>query len=180
MAWFFVQYSAELYLTDVSRAEMRAGVARLRLGQHRDRPAAEANTVVRENNAARVLTFDSAAARTYATIAAARRSLGRPILRTDCRIARSRSAGLGNGPRRLSRPARLIAARPWFPTPSSLEGHIQHHQSERDHYQPPPSCQRFQLLTQQHVLDTHPLQSFHLPTLIDIVAVRSLQSIAFT
>ena len=87
MEWFSQQDSAELYLTAVTEAELRAGAAMLPPGKRRDRLAAEVDAVVREDFAGRVLPFDSAAARAYATIAAARRSLGRPILEADCQIA---------------------------------------------------------------------------------------------
>ena len=87
MAWFSGQDSAELYLTAVSEAELRAGAAILPAGQRRDRLAAEIDAVIGEDFAGRVLPFDSAAARAYAAIAAARRSAGRPILEADCQIA---------------------------------------------------------------------------------------------
>ena len=87
MAWFSRQDSADLYLTAVSEAELRAGAAILPAGRRRDRLAAEVDAVVREDFAGRVLPFDSAAARAYATIAASRRSMGRPILEADCQIA---------------------------------------------------------------------------------------------
>ena len=87
MAWFSAQDSAELYLTAVSEAELRAGVAILPAGRRRERLAAEVDAVVEQDFAGRVLPFDSAAARTYATIAASRRSVGRPILEADCQIA---------------------------------------------------------------------------------------------
>ena len=87
MAWFAAQYSAELYLTTINEAELRAGAAILPPGRRRERLAAEVDAVVREEFAGRVLPFDSAAARAYAEIAGARRSLGRPILEADCQIA---------------------------------------------------------------------------------------------
>ena len=87
MTWFSGQDSAQLYLTAVSEAELRAGAAILPAGQRRDRLAAEIDAVVREDFAGRVLPFDSAAARAYAAIAAARRSGGRPILEADCQVA---------------------------------------------------------------------------------------------
>ena len=87
MAWFSEQDPAELYMTAVGEAELRAGAAILPAGQRRDRLAAEIDAVVREDFAGRVLPFDSAAARAYADIAAARRSEGRPILEADCQIA---------------------------------------------------------------------------------------------
>ena len=87
MVWFSGQDSAELYLTAVSEAELRAGAAILPAGQRRDRLAAEIDAVIGEDFAGRVLPFDSAAARAYAAIAAARRSAGRLILEADCQIA---------------------------------------------------------------------------------------------
>ncbi len=99
MAWFSRQDSADLYLTAVSEAELRAGAAILPSGRRRDRLAAEIDAVVREDFAGRVLPFDSAAARAYAAIAASRRSVGRPILEADCQIAaiaRARDAAVAN------------------------------------------------------------------------------------
>ena len=87
MTWFSAQDSAELYLTAVSEADLRAGAAVLPAGRRRERLAAEVDAVVREDFAGRVLPFDSAAARAYAAIAASRRSMGRPILEADCQIA---------------------------------------------------------------------------------------------
>ena len=87
MTWFSGQDSAELYLTAVSEAELRAGAAILPAGRRRDRLTAEVDAVVREDFAGRVLPFDSAAARAYAAIAVSRRSAGRPILEADCQIA---------------------------------------------------------------------------------------------
>ena len=87
MAWFSGQDSAELYLTAVSEAELRTGVAILPAGRRRERLAAEVDAVVEQDFAGRVLPFDSAAARAYAAIAASRSSVGRPILEADCQIA---------------------------------------------------------------------------------------------
>ena len=87
MTWFSAQRSAELYLTAVSEAELRAGAAILPAGRRRDRLAAEVDAVVREDFAGRVLPFDSAAAKAYAAIVASRRSAGRPIPEADCQIA---------------------------------------------------------------------------------------------
>ena len=71
MAWFSKQNSAELYLTAVTEAELRAGAAILPAGRRRDRLAAEVDAMVREDFAGRVLPFDSVAARAYGAIAAA-------------------------------------------------------------------------------------------------------------
>lgn len=43
--------------------------------------------ILREDMTGRILPFDSAAARAYATIAATRRTAGRPIAEADCQIA---------------------------------------------------------------------------------------------
>ncbi len=87
LAWFSGHDSAELYLTAVTEAELRAGAAILPAGRRRDQLAAEVDAMVREDFAGRVLPFDSAAARAYGDIAADRRFLGRPILEADCQIA---------------------------------------------------------------------------------------------
>lgn len=87
MAWFSERNSAELYLTAVSEAELRAGAAILPAGRRRDQLATEIEATIEEYFAGRVLPFDSAAARTYAAIAAFRRFAGQPILQADCQIA---------------------------------------------------------------------------------------------
>ena len=87
MAWFAAQDSGALYLTAISEAELRTGVAILPAGRRRERLAVEVDAVVREDFAGRVLPFDSAAARAYAVIVASRRSTGWPIPEADCQIA---------------------------------------------------------------------------------------------
>ena len=87
MAWFTEQGSASLYLTAASEAELRAGAAILPAGRRRDRLAAGIDSVIEQDFAGRVLPFDCAAAKAYASIAASRRSAGRPILDADCQIA---------------------------------------------------------------------------------------------
>lgn len=97
LAWFSEREAATLYLSAISEAELRTGAAILPKGRRRDRLAAEIDAMIGEDFAGRVLSFDSAAAKAYATIAADRRSAGRPILEADCQIAaiaRSRSAAL--------------------------------------------------------------------------------------
>lgn len=95
MARFSVQDSTELYLTAVTEAELRAGLAMLRLSQRLDRLATEVDAVVRENIAGRVPTFDGAAVGGYATITSARRSLGRPALRPIAGSPRRETSDLG-------------------------------------------------------------------------------------
>lgn len=85
--WTDRQPIHSLYLSAVTEAELRYGAAVLPLGQRRERLLAEIEDMLEQNFAGRVLSFDSAAAQTYATIAAARRAAGRPINHADCQIA---------------------------------------------------------------------------------------------
>ena len=87
MTWFSRQDSASLYLTAITEAELRAGAAILPAGRRRDCLTAEIDAVIGQDFAGRVLPFDSAAARVYAAIVAARRSVGQPIPEADCQIA---------------------------------------------------------------------------------------------
>ena len=95
--WVAGQAATNLYLSTVSEAELRFGVEILPSGARRDRLLDEVEGMLREDFAGRVLSFDSAAAQAYATIAAARRAAGRPINHADCQIAaiaRSRGASV--------------------------------------------------------------------------------------
>ena len=97
MAWFSSQDSDALYLTAVTEAELRLGVAILPQGRRRERLSAEVDAMVAQDFASRVLPFDSAAARAYADIAASRRARGRPMPEADCQIAaiaRARAAAV--------------------------------------------------------------------------------------
>lgn len=87
LAWFARQDVAALFLSAVSEAELRAGAAYLPAGRRRDGLVAAIDAMVAEDFAGRVLAFDSAAARSYAAIAASRRAAGRPIAEADCQIA---------------------------------------------------------------------------------------------
>jgi toxin FitB len=92
--WFAGQEASGLFLSAVSEAELRAGAAYLPAGRRRDGLVAALDAMVVEDFAGRVLAFDSAAAKTYAVIAAARRAAGQPIAEADCQIAATaRAAG---------------------------------------------------------------------------------------
>lgn len=86
-AWLGAQDGLSIYLTAISEAELRFGVAIMINGKRRDGLATAIDRILRDNMAGRILPFDSAAARAYATIAATRRSAGRPIAQSDCQIA---------------------------------------------------------------------------------------------
>ena len=86
-AWIAERDAAEMYLTAVSEAELRFGVAILPAGKRRDALDAAMRRWLDLGFANRILPFDSAAARAYAEIAADRRQAGRPIGEADCQIA---------------------------------------------------------------------------------------------
>lgn len=87
LGWFDHQEASNLFLSTISEAELRAGVAVLPAGRRRERLLAAVEAVVVQDFAGRLLPFDSAAARAYAAIYAARRAAGRPIAEADCQIA---------------------------------------------------------------------------------------------
>lgn len=86
-AWVGAQGAADLYLTTISEAELRYGVAILPAGRRRAALTAAVDAIVREDFQARVLPFDGRAAVAYARIAASRRAAGRPISHFDAQIA---------------------------------------------------------------------------------------------
>ena len=86
-SWVAEQTTSTLYLTAVSEAELRYGLAIMPPGRRRDGLAQGLERMLRTGVANRILPFDSSAAYTYAEIAAARRALGRPIPEADCQIA---------------------------------------------------------------------------------------------
>ena len=89
-SWVAERATSGLFLTSVTEAELRFGLA----GKRRDGLAKGLERMLETGFANRVLPFDSGAARAYAGIAAARRRQGRPIAQADCQIAaiaRSRS-----------------------------------------------------------------------------------------
>ncbi len=86
-AWLAAQEGAQIYLTSISEAELRFGVAILAAGQRRDALSQAIDGMLREDFRDRILSFDSAAAEAYAIIGAERRKAGQPISQFDCQIA---------------------------------------------------------------------------------------------
>lgn len=86
-AWVARHRAAHLNFSSIGEAELRYGVAIMPAGRRREALAAAIDGLMREDFSGRVLPFDSAAARAYADIAAARRSVGRPVSQADCQIA---------------------------------------------------------------------------------------------
>ena len=85
--WFGEHDAADLFISAVTEAELRTGVAILHEGQRRDRLQQAIDAMIDQDFQSRVLPFDSLAAKAYAEIAAQRRAAGRPIAEADCQIA---------------------------------------------------------------------------------------------
>jgi len=85
--WLDRRPTRDLYVTAVTEAEIRAGIAFLPAGARRRGLADAAERTFRSLFASRILPFDSAAAGAFAEIAAARRSAGRPLAQADIQIA---------------------------------------------------------------------------------------------
>ena len=86
-SWVAAHATSSLFLTAVTEAELRFGLAVMPTGKRRDGLGAALERVLETGFANRVLPFDRGAARAYARIAAVRRQLGRPIPEADCQIA---------------------------------------------------------------------------------------------
>lgn len=86
-AWLSAQGGATIFFTTVGEAELRHGVAILPAGRRRNALSAAIEGILEEDFRDRILPFDRAAARAYASIAAERRAAGRPISQFDCQIA---------------------------------------------------------------------------------------------
>ena len=95
LAWLDRQDVRSLFVTAVTEAEIRTGIALLLTGWRRDGLAAAADRMFGEVFSGRVLAFDVAAAKAYAEIAASRREARRPISQADCQVAAvARSNGM--------------------------------------------------------------------------------------
>ncbi|OYW58795.1 MAG: VapC toxin family PIN domain ribonuclease [Rhodobacterales bacterium 12-65-15] len=87
LSWFSTQDPSTLYLSAVTEAELRTGIAILPAGQRREGLKAALDATIAEDFEGRILPFDTDAAKTYAEIASMRRAAGRPIADADCQIA---------------------------------------------------------------------------------------------
>ncbi len=118
-AWIVKRNAQEIYLTAVSEAELRYGVAIMSAGKRRNALEVAMNRWLNIGFRERILPFDSAAAQTYAEIAAARRDAGQPISEADCQIAaicRSRGAVLVTRNVRDFRGTGIKLIDPWVAT----------------------------------------------------------------
>lgn len=85
--WLSGHSSASVFLCAVTEAELRFGVALLPDGKRRSALAAVLEDMLSLDFAGRILPFDSAAAVSFAEIAANRRRAGKPISQADAQIA---------------------------------------------------------------------------------------------
>ena len=86
-AWVTGYALENLFFSTVGEAEMRYGAAIMSSGRRREAMEADIERMLREAFDGRILPFDRAAARAYASIVAVRRSAGRPIAPFDGQIA---------------------------------------------------------------------------------------------
>jgi predicted nucleic acid-binding protein len=95
--WLADQPDASVFISAITEAELRYGVALLPAGKRRSALATVIEDMLGEDFTGRILPFDSAAAVAFAEIAATRRQAGQPISQADAQIAaiaRSRGASL--------------------------------------------------------------------------------------
>lgn len=84
--WIDAQPNLRLFITAVTEAEIRYGLALLAPGQRRNNLTASVDFLLQQF-AGRILSFDSSAAGCYAEIVAGRKRIGRPISVLDAQIA---------------------------------------------------------------------------------------------
>lgn len=95
--WLATQPDASMFISVITEAELRYGIALLPSGKRRSALTAEIEGMLEEDFEGRILPFDRSAAQAFAEIAADRRGAGRPISQADAQIAaiaRSRGAFL--------------------------------------------------------------------------------------
>jgi len=85
--WISGQPTASLFITAITEAELRYGVALLPDGQRQRGLFRQLEAMLEEDFTGRILPFDSSAAVAYARITATRRQAGRPITQADAQIA---------------------------------------------------------------------------------------------
>lgn len=85
--WFGHHDGADLFISAVTEAELRTGVAILPDDQRRARLQLAIDAMFDQDFQSRVLPFDRLAAKAFAEIAARHRIAGRPIAEADCQIA---------------------------------------------------------------------------------------------
>jgi hypothetical protein len=85
--WLSNQSATSVFITTITKSEIVYGLRILPKGKRRDTLEAAMGAIFSEDFGGRTLPFDEAAAERYATIAAHRRQIGRPISQFDAQIA---------------------------------------------------------------------------------------------
>ena len=117
LAWLDDQPTSTLFVTTITEAEILTGIAILPDGRRRRGLTAAVERAFGILFAGRMLSFDSAAAHAYASIAAARRAVGNPISQADCEIAaiaRSQGASVATRDVKGFRDCGIEVASPWL------------------------------------------------------------------
>ena len=117
LGWFAQQAQAAMHISSVTQAEILTGIALLPGGKRRMALAEAAEQMFEQDFAGRCHVFDTAAAKNYALIVAARTRQGQPISTEDAQIA---AIALANGLKVATRNTRdfenideLTLADPW-------------------------------------------------------------------
>ena len=116
LAWLDDQPTSTLFVTTITEAEILTGIAILPDGRRRRGLTGAAERAFGVLFAERILSFDSAAAHAYASIAAARRAAGNPISQADCEIAaiaRSQGASVATRDVKGFRDCGIEVINPW-------------------------------------------------------------------
>lgn len=87
VAWVSDRPADSLYFSAIGEAELRYGLQVMPMGRRKERIGSEVEAMLQEDFQGRILPFDSAAARAYASIAATRRAAGRRVALADSQIA---------------------------------------------------------------------------------------------
>ncbi|WP_036013976.1 type II toxin-antitoxin system VapC family toxin [Bradyrhizobium yuanmingense] len=85
--WMSAVPPAGIFISSITEAELRYGLALLPAGRRQRHLIVQAEAMLAEDFAGRILPFDSSAAVAFARIAAGRRLAGRPISQSDAQIA---------------------------------------------------------------------------------------------
>lgn len=94
LEWMARMSATSLYTTSITQAEILYGILLLPAGKRRSAIVAAAEVMFNEDFSDRILAFNSAAALSYAEIAAARHRAGLPISSFDAQLAAiARSTG---------------------------------------------------------------------------------------
>lgn len=116
--WFARNAQAAMHTSSVTQAEILTGIALLPAGKRRMALAAAAEQMFEQDFAGQCLVFDSAAAKHYALIVAARTRQGQAISTEDAQIA---AIALASGLRVVTRNSKdfenidaLVLVNPWL------------------------------------------------------------------